>query len=111
MSTALEKQRKHVSEVRNVAVSFVGELDVGENLSGTPLVDEVDTTDLTITNIAVSLVALTINDKAVAIGRAVQFRVSGGIAGTRYSVRVTATTDASPAQTLIVNLILNVAGD
>ena len=111
MSTALEKQRKHVSEVRNVAVSFVGKLDVGEDLTGTPTAVEVDTTDLTISNVAVSIIALTINDRAVPIGRAVQFRVSSGIAGTRYTVRVTANTDASPSQILSVNTVLNVDGD
>lgn len=111
MSTALEKQRKHVSEVRNAAVSFVGELDVGENLTGVPTAVEIGTTDLVITNVAISLVALTINDRAVPIGRAVQFSVSGGLAGTTYDVRVTATTDATPSQTLIVNTVLNVDGD
>ncbi len=111
MSTALEKQTKLVSEVRNVAVSFVGKLDSGEKVTGTPTVTEVDTSDLTISNVAVSTAALTINDKSVAIGEAVQFRVSGGLAGVSYTLRVTAASDATPAQTLIVNTILNVAAD
>lgn len=111
MSTAPQRGTKLASEVRNVAVSFVGKLDVGENLTGLPTVVEVGSADLTISNVAVSLVELTINDVKVAAGRAVQCRVSGGVAGTRYVLRVTATSNATPAQTLIANLILNVAGD
>ena len=111
MGTALERQTKTVSEVRNVAVSFVGKLDVGELLTGVPVVAEQDTSDLTIANQSVSTVELTINDKKVPIARAVQFKVTGGIAGVKYQILVTVATTASPAQTLLVNLILNVAGD
>lgn len=108
---AAEKQTKLVSEARNVAVSFVGKLDVGELLNGTPTVVEVGSTDLTITNVGINIVALTINDKAVIIGRAVQFKVTGGVAGVTYILRLTSTTDASPSQTVILNVTLKVAGD
>ncbi len=111
MGTALERQTKTVSEVRNVAVSFVGKLDVGELLTGVPTVAEQDTTDLTIANQSVSTVELTINDKKVPIGRAVQFNVAVGLAGVKYEILVTVATTASPAQILVLKLILNVAGD
>lgn len=108
---AAEIHTKLVSEDRNSAVSFVGVLDVGELLTGVPLVDEVASNDLTITNKAINTVALTINKKAVIIGRAVQYKVTGGLAGVEYILRLTATTDATPAQKVIVKVILKVAGD
>lgn len=111
MHTAAEIESKTVIEVRNVAVNYVGKLDVGELLTGTPTVAEIDTTDLTFANIGVSTVALTIAGVSVPLGRAAQFKVSGGVAGTKYRIRVTATSDAVPAQILIVILILNVTGD
>ena len=93
-----------VSEVRNVAVSFVGKLDDGELLTGTPLVVEITSTDLTLVNKVISTAALTINGKSVAIGEAVQFKVSTPKANINYDVRLTATTDSTPAQTLIATI-------
>lgn len=105
-NTAPQIQCKTVSEIRNGAVSFVGKLDSGELLTGTPTVVEVTTSDLTISNVAVNTAALTINGLSVAIGQAVQFKVVGGIADTVYTLRTTAITDATPSQTLITNLRL-----
>ncbi len=104
------------TEVRNVAVSFVGKLDAGELLTGTPTVTEVDEDgapvgpNLSFSNIAVNTAELTINRETVAIGEAVQFRVTAGVglSGSRYYMRVEATTTASPAQTLQVVLPLDV---
>ena len=91
-----------VGEVRNFAVSFVGALDTGELLTGTPAVAEQNTTDLTITNKAVNTVALTINGQSVAIGQAVQFRVAGQlVAHSPYAIKITVGTTSSPAQTLV----------
>lgn len=108
---AIERHVKTASEVRNVAVSFVDELDSGELLTGTPTVAEVTTSDLSLTNKAVNTAALTISGKAVAIGQAVQFKVSGGTAGTTYTIKVTVSTDATPAQTLICALVIEVLAD
>ena len=108
-STAPQIQSKTASEVRTVAVSFVGKLDIGELLTGSPTVAEVTTTDLTIAAEAVSASALTILGETVAIGKAVTFRVSGGTAGTDYTIRVTVGTDAS--NTVITNVTLRVVSD
>jgi hypothetical protein len=82
-------------------VSFVGQLDSGELLTGTPIVEEVTTTDLTIANKAVNTAALTINDKTVAIGKGVTFTVADHLAsGSPYTIAITVSTGASPAQTL-----------
>ena len=104
-------QCKTASEARNVAVNFQGKLDSGELLTGTPTVVEVTTSDLTIDNVAVNTAALTIDGVSVAIGEAVQFRVSGGNAGTDYTIRIDVGTDASPAQTLVLNVCLSVTAD
>jgi len=75
-------------------------LDTGESLTGTPTVVEVTTTDLTITSKAVSTTALTINGTSVAAGAAVQFKVSGmKTTGSPYTLKVTVSTNATPAQT------------
>lgn len=111
MSEAPEQQTKTVSEVRNVAVSFVGKLDSGELLTGTPTTAEVTTTDLTFSNQAVNTAALTINDKTVPIGMAVQFKVIGGVALSTYEITVVCGTDATPAQTLYGNVSMAVVAD
>ena len=111
MSLAKEIQEKTASEVRNVAVSFNGKLDDGELLTGTVTTAEVTTTDLTFANQAVSTAALTINGVSTAIGKAAQFKVSGGTAGQTYSIKVSCATDSTPAQTLYGTVKLKVVAD
>ena len=104
MSTNLAPERPSfpVGSIRLFSVSFVGQLDVGELLTGVPLVVEQTTTDLTISNKAVNTAALTINGKAVAIGQAVQCLVSGFLTSHRpYTIKVTCATNSTPAETLI----------
>ncbi len=100
--TAPERPLAIVGETNTHSVSFVGLLDSGELLTGTPVVVEQTTTDLTITNKVVNTAALTINDISVAVGMAVQFKVVGHlVANTPYTVKITASTDATPAQTKV----------
>ena len=106
-----EVQFKRVGEIRNVAVDMRGKLDSGELLSGAPTIDEEVTSDLTFANASVNTAVLRINGRNVPVGQAVQFRVSGGVAGTKYSIRVTVSTDATPSQNLIENLPLKVIED
>ena len=84
-----------VGDVEKGAVSFADVLDAGETLTGTPVVTEVGTTDLTLGGKAVSSAALTILGETVAIAEAVQFTVSGQKVGILYTLSVTATTTAS----------------
>lgn len=100
MTIPVEIQSMVQGETRNVSHSFAGRLDDGELLTGTPLVVEVTTSILTLTNKVVSTAILTINKISVPVGEAVQFKVVASATGT-YTVKITATTDASPAQTLI----------
>jgi hypothetical protein len=93
-------------EERNVSVSFVGKLDIGENLASVVGVVDLDSTGkLTFSNQAVSVKELTINGAAVPAGRAAQFKVSAIAAGV-YRIRVTVTTDAAPPQTTTLDLYL-----
>lgn len=88
-------------EVRLCSVSFDDVLDSGESLTGVVTCAEQTTTDLTFANQAVSAASLTINNKTVTAGRAVQFMVSGQlVANSPYVVLITVSTDSTPAQTL-----------
>ena len=115
MSDAIAPQRysKPVSAVRLMSVSFVGQLESGELLSGTPTVvdNSGSPAELTLSNKAINTAELTLNGRTVAIGQAVQFRVSGGLAGSEYTIMATASSDSSPAQNLIGGMILNVIAD
>lgn len=100
-------QHHTVSEgsTHNVAVSFDDDLASGETISSIAVV-EVTTSDLTLASKVVSTGTLTILGESVATGRAVQFSVAGGTAGVLYSIKVTATTGASPAQ--VIPYLVNV---
>ncbi len=118
-AVAIEIRCKTVSEERNAATTFEGKLDSAELLTGTPTVTVVTVTvpAIVISNIAVNTSALTINGRTVAIGKAVTFKVTGGLVSTEeddpttYTIRITAVTDAAVAQTLITNVCLQVIGD
>jgi hypothetical protein len=105
MTSTTPQHVKHPSEVRNCAVSFVNVLDSGELLTGTPTVSATPT-GLTFASIKVNTVALTINGATVAVGQAVQFKVTGGTSGVKYQIEVSCGTDATPAQTLYAELDL-----
>ena len=110
-NTAPQRHSKAVSEVRNVAVDMRGLLDDGELLTGTPTIVEVTTTDLTLASKAVNGSTLTINGVECLAGQAVTFKVSGGVAGSTYTIRVTVSSDATPAQTFVVAVRLAVEAD
>jgi hypothetical protein len=111
VSTAPQRREKTVSEARNIAIDFTGKLDAGELLTGTPTVVEIVTADLTLSNKAINTSAKTINGVSVATGMAVLFKAAGGEAGRSYRIQITVTTNASPAQTLVENVILKVIAD
>lgn len=102
--TALQVPCVFDGEVRIASVSFIGLLDDGESLSGTPTAVELTTSDLTISNESINSKALTINNKSVAKNKAVQFKFLGQKAGTTYTIEVTCGTDSSPVQTLKIKV-------
>ena len=107
MSQAEQIQSKTANEVRNLAVDFTDKLDSGEALTGTPTVTS-SPSGLTIASVEANAGTLTILGTTVAIGRAVTCSVSGGSAGTRYTLTVQCGTDATVAQTLEVSCLLDV---
>jgi len=111
MSDAPQRHSKTESEIRNIALDMRGKLDAGELLTGTPTIEEVDTTDLTLSSKALNTAIITVNGLQVPVSQAIQFLVTGGTAGTTYTIRVTVTTTSTPAQTLIENLHLKVIAD
>ena len=91
-----------VGEIRNGAYSFKGELDIGELLTGTPLVKELNTSDLTIGNKVINTGKITIeDDDNVLAGQAVTYSVKGHKSGKTYKLKIPVDTDATPAQKLI----------
>lgn len=79
-----------------------------ELLTGTPTVAELSTSALTFSTPAVTDTDQEVNGRLVRRGQGVQFAVSGGTPGTSYRIRITATTDASPVQTITANVGLSV---
>jgi hypothetical protein len=88
-----------VGDTELFAIDYTDMLDSSETLTG-PTCAEVTTTALTIANVAVNSAAVTINGVSVAIGKAVQFKVSGQVINTTYTLLVTVTTTSSPARVL-----------
>lgn len=117
MSRALQTQVKTASEVRNVAVDYTQKLDGGELLTGTPTIATMlygttsTTTEITVASVTVSTTGLTINGSTVLTGQAVQCKVSAGTAGTRYDLKITCTSNSTPAQTFVDRCQLNVVAD
>ena len=105
-NTAPQVRCKTVAELRLAAASFLDVLDAGESLVDPPTVTEVGTSDLTIDNVIVNTDALFINRLSVPAGKAVQFSIAGGVAGTEYTINIQVSTDATPAQTLVGNVCL-----
>lgn len=103
MSTvkAIQLNCQAEGETRLHAISFVGKLDSGELLTGTPTITEVTNSYLTITNKAVNTAVLTINGNSVAIGQAVQCLITGVQDGITHEVKIVVGTDSTPAQTLV----------
>lgn len=89
-----------VADVEVFAIDYTDVLDAAELLTGTPTVTEVTTTDLTISNVAINTAALTILDKSVSIGKAVQFKIINQKVNTTYTLLVTVGTTSTPARTL-----------
>lgn len=109
-NTAPERPVSVVGNVEVCSVSVAGQLDSGELATGTPTVVEQTTSDLTITNVAVNTAALTISNKTVIVGNAIQFKVVDQVvANSPYTLKITFATDSTPAQTKNVFVKMDVA--
>lgn len=101
--TAEQVYSMTTGEVRGLACHFLDKLGATELLSGTPTVAEQTTSALTIDNQRLNTDAITVLGRACAASQAVLFRVaaSGATAGSEYIIKITCGTDATPAQTLV----------
>lgn len=97
MLDALQVGLIAAGETRIVSVDYRGKLDSGELLTGTPTVT-ISPSGPTISNESVNAAALTINGETVAIGQAVQFKITGVTAGVTYNITTVCSTDSTPAQ-------------
>jgi len=98
-----------VGEVSNFAVSFDDVLDKGELITGTPVVTEVTSSDLTFTDQRSNSSAFTMDEHRYETGKVALFKVYGQIvANTPYTLKVQITTDATPAQTKIRGVTFSV---
>jgi hypothetical protein len=82
-----------VGDTDIASIDYTEYLDEDEFLSGTPTVSEVTSTDLTVSNKVVNTEEVRILGRDIAIGKAVQFKLSGQKVNTEYSIRVTVSTD------------------
>jgi hypothetical protein len=96
-------------DVDIVAVDCSPYLDGGELLASVSQPVEQTTSDLTLANQSVSTTTLEILESEVAIGKALLFSVAGQQSGQQYTVRVTATTNSTPARTKNFDIKINVA--
>ena len=92
-----------VGDMELFAIDFTDLLDAGETLTS-PTVAEVTSTDLTISNVAVNVAAITVKGVSVAIGCGLQWKVTGQKVNTTYTLLATVTTTSTPARTLKRNV-------
>ena len=101
---ATSARTKHPSESIAYAIDFTSLLSTGETLTGTPTVSG-SPTGLTIGTPAVNTATI-IDDEGntVAIGKAVQVRISGGTDSIDYSLTISCSTTASDTRVGVCKL-------
>ncbi len=112
---------KKAGEVKTVLISFADKLmpppqissnpqsaaalaSVAEQLAGTPTVEEIGSSDLSFTGIGLNPQDLSIKGIRVPANQGVLFDVAQGMARQDYTIRITASSSASPAQILVEDL-------
>ena len=105
------KQRATISAgaTRLLRINATDDLDDGASLTGTPTILEVTTTALTLGSKTVNAATYTdaVTGETVAVGKGLQCTVAGGVAGTEYRIRATCSTNSTPAETLVYDVILS----
>lgn len=96
--------------IRTPKVSFLRGLDSGELLTDatTAPTSAVSPSGLTVSSLAINAGGEVINGTSHAAGQALIFSVSGGTAGTEYTITLTAYSDATPAQKFVKDIQLTV---
>lgn len=99
---------KRAAETRTFSHSLRHKMATDELLTGTPTVVEVGSSALTISSVGINEAERTISGFVALVSQAVEFTVAGGTAGTTYSLKITAVTDADAEQTLVELISLRV---
>ncbi len=104
----INTNKKIAAETKFVLISFGEKLDDLEVLTGTPTASEVGSSDLTLSDVGLNPADQTIRGQKILANKGVQFLVAGGTARKDYTIRLTASTDGSPSQTLIYDVRMSV---
>lgn len=94
-----------VGDTDMVTIDATDYLDDGELIASITSVVDTDSV-LTIGNVVVSTANLTVKGRLVLIGKALQFKVSGQLAGVEYRVRMTFITDGTPPRTAVRDVLI-----
>ena len=98
--TASDNVIKQPSESILYTFNFTALLSSGETLSSVTSLTEDGTSDLTIGTATVNTAAVTVDGTTIAIGMAVQARISGGTDGEAYRLECICTTSDSNTREL-----------
>lgn len=103
-----ERPRVSVGDTELISINYTDHLNSAEVLTEPVTVAEVSTTDLTIGSAAVNSATYieVETEDTVAVGKAVQFMVSGGHENIAYTIRITVTTNSSPARIIVRDIEL-----
>lgn len=100
--TAGQSYKKHPDEVAGIIVSFAGKLRQGEVITGTPTVST--SAGPTLSSASANTGPVQVLGQTCPPGTAVTFTMSGGTAGTTYSIKVTVSTSGSQTRVLICTI-------
>ena len=101
-----------VGATRVVSIDLGNELDKDANgnvdvlLTGTPSVTLIGPSGLTLENKAINTAILWLLNKSCPVATVVQFKVSSHLLGKIYRVRISCATDATVAETIVVDVRL-----
>lgn len=112
MSDAPQIHTIRVGSDENISVDCSPVLDTSELMTGIPTVEEVSTSDLTITDVSINTQTMTINSSTVIAGKAIQFSVADvpvSALGETKKIRLTFTTDSTPVRTPVKIIELYIA--
>lgn len=106
--TVVNLHSKGAGETRTVIVGLGEKLAKDELILSADTVVELGTADLTLSGLAITSVDQEVTGRLIRAAEGLQFTVAGGTAGEDYRIQVTATTDDTPAQVIVVTLGLAV---
>jgi hypothetical protein len=97
-------------EGRIVVVDMRGELEEDELLTGTPVVTEVSTSHMTISNKSVTTAEREINGALVPAGQAVIFKIKPNTADLNdsYRFKIAVDTNSTPVQNLVAHIVVRI---